>query len=132
MRDLVVRHGSLAAMVVLGGGLIVSAIAGVPPWGGDQPPLVRVLVVLFGLTLPGFELLMPRLRERWPAAFPVRPRHWSRSALWGAFFVGAGLLALPDWIVAAVTLIGSGLIYLAEAWALRSLGADAADLDRTA
>ena len=126
MGELVIRYGSLAAMVVLGAGLIVSAIAGVPPWGGDQPPFVRFLVVLFGLSLPAFELLLPRMRQRWPAAFPERPKRWSRSALWGVFFVGAAVLALPDWVVAAVTLAGTGGIYLLEAAALRSAGVDAA------
>jgi hypothetical protein len=110
-------------MVVLGAGLIVSAVAGVPPWGGDQPPVVRLFVIVFGLLLPGFELFLPRLRQRWPLAFPDRPRRWSRSALWGAFFVAAGTLALPDWVVAAATLSATGLIYLVEAWALRSVGA---------
>ena len=120
MRALVARYGSLAAMTVLGGALVVSAVAGIPPWGGDQPPFVRLLVVAFGLLLPAFELLLPRVRARWPAAFPDRPKRWSRSALWGAFFVVAGLLALPDFALAAAALVASGLIYFAEAAALRS------------
>jgi len=123
VRDLVIRYGSLAAMVVLGAGLIVSAVAGLPPWGGDQPPIVRFLVVLFGLGLPAFELALPGMRARWPAAFPERPKRWSRSALWGGFFVVAGGLALPDFVLAAATLAGTGFIYLLEAAAIRSVPA---------
>ena len=132
MVDLIIRHGSLAAMVVLGAGLVVSAVAGVPPWGGDQPPFVRFLVVLFGLSLPVFELLLPWMRRRWPAAFPERSKRWSRSALWGVFFVGAAVLALPDWVVAAVTLAGTGAIYLLEAAALRSAGGGEAGMGGSA
>lgn len=130
MTDLLIRYGSLAAMTVLGAGLVISAAAGIPPWGGDQSPLVRFLVVLFGLSLPAFELALPWMRRRWPAAFPTRPKRWSRSALWGIFVLVAGALALPDWTVAAVTLAGTGAIYLLEAAAVRAAGGEAPETDR--
>jgi hypothetical protein len=119
VRELVIRRGSLAAMVVLGTGLIISTLSGLPPWGTDEP-VVRFLVVLLGISLPAFEFLLPWLRARRPDAFPTPVRRWSRSALWGAFFIGAGVLALPDWLFAAGTLIATGLIYLLEAWAIRT------------
>lgn len=119
MRELFIRRGSLAAMVVLGAGLVISTLAGLPPWGTDEP-VVRFVVVLLGISLPAVELLLPWLRARRPDAFPMPVRRWSRSALWCAFFIGAGVLALPDWLFAAGTLIATGLVYLLEAWALRT------------
>ena len=113
------RHGALAAITVLGLGIALSAILGLPPWGGDQAPWVRILVVLAGIALPVIEALRPRLRARYPERVPPARKRWSRSALWGVFFVGCGVLALPDFAFASTVLIVSGLFYLAEAWAIR-------------